>query len=140
MGGAGLAAPENGTASFSFLQQASQHLSRVPSGEAFWVGAAYVPPAGADTGWRWLTHPSQSDFGELQVSPESGMRPVAAADAAWGPGFPKLFGARFVGIEAHSPLESCAALRWPSGAAAAMWENFACSSRVARFFVRRFHK
>lgn len=143
MGGDGLAAPATatGTAALAALQQAAQAISGTPSGDAVWVGAAYSPPADAsaaavDSGWSWFTHPVRNEFNELLLSAEVNSRPVAAGEARWGSGFPKLFGARFVGIEEQTSLESCAVLRWPRGGDGSVWENYACSSRVARFFVR----
>lgn len=143
MGGGGLAAPAaaSGTAALAALQQSAQAISATPSGEAAWVGAAYSPPAddsaaAVDSGWKWYNHPVRNEFKELLLSAEVNSRPVAAGEARWAPGFPKLYGARFVGIEAQSSVESCAALRWPRGSDGSTWENFACSSRAARFFVR----
>ena len=149
MGGTGLAAPRSAAdaPALLFLQQASELLSTTPSGEGFWVGAAYIPPTpgatlsadGSDTGWARFPTLSKNHFGELMLNRRTASEPLGAGEAAWGPGFPKQIGARFVGIEPGSPLESCVSLRWQKGAAAAVWENYACSSRVVRFFVRPFH-
>lgn len=150
MGGTALAAPaaaaNSNTTDFSFLQAISQRVSGTPSGDAFWIGAGYTPPPSATaptgdpgSGWRWIPRLSHNKFGELLLTAATVGRPLAAAEGRWGPGFPKMMGARFVRIEPGSPLESCAAVRWPRGVKAAVWENYACSGRVVRFFVRPNH-
>eukprot|EP00892_Ulva_mutabilis_P005786 jgi/Ulvmu1/357/UM001_0363.1 len=146
MGGSGLAAPASpgDAAALHFIEPTSTLLSATPSGEAFWVGGGYTPPpaaaasAAGDAGWKWYPRLSQNKFGELLLNGNTVSRPFEAGEVEWGTGFPKTIGARFVRIELGSPLESCASLRWPKGSATAVWENFACSGRVVRFFVCRF--